>query len=145
VSERGVRLAVAAFALVGAGIAAYLTFEHYTGGAVACSTGGCEQVQNSSYSKLVGVPVSLIGLVGYLLIFASAFVRGEVGAVVGGALTLIGFAFAMYLLYVQLAIIEAICQWCVGSDAVLTVLLVLAVLRLIAMRREFAVSAESPG
>jgi uncharacterized membrane protein len=104
-----------------AGIAAYLTFEHYTGGAVACSTGGCEQVQDSSYSKLVGVPVSLIGVVGYLLIFASAFVRGEVGAVVGGALTLIGFAFAMYLLYIQIAIIEAICQWCVGSDAVLTV------------------------
>ena len=144
-SERGTRLAVAAFALVGAAIAAYLTYVHYTGGAVACSTGGCELVQNSSYSKLAGVPVSLIGLIGYLLIFASVFVRGEVGAVVGGALTLIGFAFAMYLLYVQLAIIEAICHWCVGSDAVMAVLLVLAVLRLVVVRREWRVSAESPG
>ena len=136
---------MAAFALVGAAIAAYLTYVHYTGGAVACSTGGCELVQNSSYSKLAGVPVSLIGLIGYLLIFASVFVRGEVGAVVGGALTLIGFAFAMYLLYVQLAIIEAICHWCVGSDAVMAVLLVLAVLRLVVVRREWRVSAESPG
>ena len=136
---------MAAFALVGAAIAAYLTYVHYTGGAVACLTGGCELVQNSSYSKLAGVPVSLIGLIGYLLIFASVFVRGEVGAVVGGALTLIGFAFAMYLLYVQLAIIEAICHWCVGSDAVMAVLLVLAVLRLVVVRREWRVSAESPG
>ncbi len=140
-SERGIRLAVGAIALVGAGIAAYLTYVHYIGGSVACSTGGCEKVQTSSYSKLAGVPVSLIGLVGYLSILASSFVRGEVGAVIGGALTLIGFPFAMALLYVQIGIIEAICQWCVASDAVITVLLVLAVLRLVAARR---VTAESP-
>ena len=39
---------------------------------------------------------------------------------IGGALTLVGFAFAMYLLYAQLAVIDAVCQWCIGSDAVMT-------------------------
>lgn len=144
-SERGIRLAVAFFALVGAGIAAYLTYVHYTGGSVACSTGGCEKVQTSSYSEIVGVPVALVGLIGYLAILAAALVRGEPGAVVGGALTLIGFAFAMYLLYVQIAIIDAICQWCVGSDAVMAILLVLAVARLVVVRRDWQLSAESPG
>ena len=90
---------------------------------------------------LSGWAEAILGLVGYLCILASSFVRGEVGAVIGGALTLIGFPFAMALLYVQVGIIEAICQWCVASDAVITVLLVLAVLRLVAARR---VTAESP-
>jgi uncharacterized membrane protein len=144
VTDRGIRLAVAVVALLGAGVAGYLTYVRYSGGSVACTTGGCEKVQNSSYAELAGVPVALVGLVGYLLILGSAFVAGELGAVLGGALTLIGFAFAIYLLYAQVAIIDAICQWCIGSDVVMGVLLVLAVLRLWAALRE-PVSAESPG
>ena len=134
-SERGIRLAVAVVAAVGAGIAAYLTYVHYAGGTIACTTGGCEKVQTSSYAEVAGVPVAL----------ASAFVPGEVGAVIGGALTLIGFAFAMYLLYAQLAVIDAICQWCIGSDAVMTILLVVAILRLRTVVRGPSLEPESTG
>lgn len=144
-SERGVRVAVGIVAAVGVGIAAYLTYVRYAGGSVACSTGGCEKVQSSSYAEVAGVPVALVGLIGYLLILGSAFVRGEAGAVVGGALTLVGFAFAMFLLYAQLAIIDAVCQWCIGSDAVMAVLLVLALVRLRVALRGEPVSVESPG
>ena len=144
-SERGTRLAVAVVAAVGAGIAAYLTYVHYAGGTLACTTGGCEKVQTSSYAEVAGVPVALVGLIGYLLILASAFVPGEVGAVIGGALTLIGFAFAMYLLYAQLAVIDAICQWCIGSDAVMTILLVVAILRLRTVVRGPSLEPESTG
>jgi uncharacterized membrane protein len=130
VSERGLARAILALALLGAGVAAYLTFVRYTGGTVACTTGGCELVQGSRYSAVAGIPVALIGLVGYLCIAASTVVRGEAGAALGLALTSVGFAFAMYLLYVQAFVIEAFCHWCLASDAVLTILLALGALRL---------------
>jgi uncharacterized membrane protein len=130
VSERQLRLAVGALALVGAGLAAYLTYVRYTGGTLACTTSGCELVQGSRYSAVGGIPVALIGLIGYVLIFGSAFVPGELGAALGLALIVGGFAFAMYLLYVQAVLIEAYCHWCLASDGVMTVLLVLGVLRL---------------
>lgn len=134
---------VGVLALLGAGIAAYLTYVRYTGGTVACTTGGCELVQGSRYSAVAGIPVALIGLVGYLCIAASTLVRGEAGAAIGLALTAVGFAFATYLLYLQAFVIEAFCHWCLASDGVLTVLLVLGALRLAAARRA-ADGADDP-
>ena len=129
-SERGLRLATAALALVGMGIAAYLTYVHYSGAAIACSTGGCEKVQTSSYAELAGIPVAVIGLVGYFLILLTAPVAGELGAVAAAALTLGGFAFAVYLIYVQVALIDALCIWCLASDGVLALLVLVSLLRL---------------
>jgi uncharacterized membrane protein len=62
-------------------------------------------------------------------------VRGEAGAAIGLGLTVVGFAFAIYLLYLQAFVIEAFCHWCPASDGVMTVLLVLGVLRLAAALR----------
>jgi uncharacterized membrane protein len=135
VSERALRLATAVLALVGMGIAAYLTYVHYSGAAIACSTGGCEKVQTSSYAELAGIPVAVIGLAGYALILLTAFVAGEVGAVAAVGLTFGGFAFAVYLIYVQVALIEAFCIWCLASDAVLAVLVLVSLLRLRAVAR----------
>lgn len=129
-SERGLRLATAGLALVGLGIAAYLTYVHYSGAAIACSTGGCEKVQTSSYAELAGIPVAVIGLVGYVLILLTAFLAGELGAVAAVGLTLGGFAFAVYLIYVQVALIEAFCIWCLASDGVLALLVLVSLLRL---------------
>jgi uncharacterized membrane protein len=117
-------------ALVGAGIAAYLVHARYTHGALVCTTGGCEKVQGSRYAEIRGVPVAVIGLAGYLLILASTFVRGEIGRAIGLALTLGGLAFSLYLLAIQLLVIEAICVWCVASDAVMLALAGTAILRL---------------
>ena len=134
-SERGLRLATAVLALVGMGIAAYLTYVHYSGAAIACTTGGCEKVQTSSYAELAGIPVAVIGLVGYVLILLTVFVAGEVGAVAAVGLTLGGFAFAAYLIYVQVALIDALCIWCLASDAVLALLVLVSLLRLRAVAR----------
>jgi uncharacterized membrane protein len=92
VTERGLARAILALAVLGAGIAAYLTYVRYTGGTVACTTGGCELVQGSRYSAVAGIPVAPIGLVGYLCIAASTLVRGEAGAAIGLGLTVVGFA-----------------------------------------------------
>ena len=129
-TDRRVRGAIAVLALVGAGIAAYLVYVHARGIAPVCGTGGCEKVQTSSYSELAGIPVATLGLLAYLTIFASALVRGPAAAAVGLAVSLAGAAFALYLLVVQIAVIEAICIWCVGSDVVMGLLAVLAVARI---------------
>jgi uncharacterized membrane protein len=130
VSERALRAATAALALVGLGIASYLTYARYSGATIACSTGGCETVQSSSYAELAGIPVAVIGLVGYALILATALAGGEIAALAAAALTIGGFAFCVYLVYVQLALIDAVCQWCIGSDVVMLLLVLVSALRL---------------
>jgi uncharacterized membrane protein len=127
-----VRLAAAAVALLGIGVAAYLTVVHYADVAPICSTGGCETVQHSSYAELHGVPVALLGLVAYVVVLATTAVRGVLAAALGALVALAGAAFSGYLLWAQLARIHAICQWCVGNDAIVAVLALLCLTRLLA-------------
>ena len=144
-TERRLRVAIGILALAGTGIAAYLTYVRATGGSYACTTGGCEKVQSSAYAEIIGIPVAVIGLVGYVAIGATALVAGEAAAVLGAALALGGFAFSVYLLYLQLAVIDAICVWCVASEGVMTVLFALTLVRLRLAARAEAAGAESPG
>lgn len=129
-TDLALRRLIGLLALAGLGIAAYLTFIRYTNGTIACSTGGCELVQSSRYSAVAGVPVAVIGLVGYASILASTLIRGEPGAAIGAMLTFVGVAFAGYLIYVQAALIDAFCQWCLASDVIMGVLVLIAALRL---------------
>ena len=131
-SDRGLRRAIAALAVIGIGIAGYLTYVHYADLKALClASGGCETVQSSQYAKLAGIPVAAIGLAGYVLILASTWIRGEPGRVLGAALGLTGFGFSAYLTYRELFTIDAICQWCVASAILMTLLAVLGVWRLL--------------
>jgi uncharacterized membrane protein len=125
-------VAVAAVALLGAAVAAYLTVVHYAHVSPICTTGGCEKVQHSSYAELHGVPVALLGLVAYVVVLATAAVRGVAAAAAGAILALAGAGFSGYLLWAQLARIHALCQWCVGNDAIVAVLALLCLARLLA-------------
>jgi uncharacterized membrane protein len=130
--DRRLRIAILVVSAIGIGIATYLTYVHYAGIKVAClSSGGCETVQSSAYSKLAGIPVAVLGLIGYVLILASLAVRGEIGRIAGFGIALFGFVFSMYLTYREVFTIKAICQWCVGSAVLMTALLVLTSLRVI--------------
>jgi uncharacterized membrane protein len=141
VTERSARAAVAALALLGAGIAGYLTYTHYRGIAPVCTTGGCEEVQTSDYADLGGIPVAVIGLAGYLALLVTALVRSPAAAAAGVAMALGGLGFALYLVYVQLAILEAVCIWCLASDAVIALLTVATLVRARALD---AAAASSP-
>ena len=111
-------------------MAAYLTYVHYEGLKVLClSSGGCETVQASRWAKLDGVPVALLGLIGYVALLGSLLIRGELGRVAGFAIALIGFGFSMYLTYREIFTIKAICQWCVSSAVLMTLLAVLTAVR----------------
>ena len=129
---RRLDVAIGVVALVGLGIAAYLTYVHYAGLHPLClASGGCEKVQSSHWSKLGGIPVATIGLVGYAAILALLFVPGEAGLAGCALVALVGFGFSAYLTWVELFRIHAICQWCVASAVLMTVLAVLSVVRLL--------------
>ena len=75
--------------------------------------------------------MAVLGLVGYIGILGSLLVRGELGRIAGFAIALIGFGFSMYLTYRELFTIKAICQWCVSSAVLMTMLAILTAIRVL--------------
>jgi uncharacterized membrane protein len=130
VTDRTLRLAIGVLAIAGIAIAGYLTYARYADVELICSTGGCETVQRSRYSVVAGVPVAVLGLIGYAVLLATAALPRAWAVAAGAAAALAGLVFAAYLLVLQLFVIDAVCQWCVASDVVLAVIAALAVLRL---------------
>jgi uncharacterized membrane protein len=120
-------------ALIGVGIAGYLTWVHYAGLQPFCVGGGgsCERVQSSQWSDLAGVPVALLGLIGYLLLLASLALPEEAGRMAAALLALVGAGFSAWLTYVEIAKIGAICQWCVASAVLMGLLAIVSVTRLL--------------
>jgi uncharacterized membrane protein len=131
VSQRVLRIAMVLLATVGLGVASYLTYVHYSGHPPVCTAGGsCLKVQTSVYSKLAGVPVALMGLIGYIAILGSLLVReSETSRLATLALVVGGFGFSAYLTYRELFSIHAVCEWCASSAVILTILTVLATWR----------------
>ncbi len=129
-TDRRLGIVIAVLGFTGLGIATYLTYVHYADLEPVCSTGGCERVQHSEWSKFVGIPVPLLGLVGWIGILASLLIPGDIGRATTALLTLFGFGFSLYLTYLELFTIKAICQWCVANAVVMTIAAVVAVIRL---------------
>lgn len=136
-------MVAAVLALVGVLISVYMMLYHLGMiGSILCGTGGCETVQNSPWASFLGVPVPLIGLVGYGIMFAIALLgiqpryvgdrRISLVLLAGG---LIGFAYSLYLTWLEAFVIHAWCQWCIGS-AILATLLLFSVLPELARIRE---------
>lgn len=128
-STRSLRATMIGLTVLGLGVASYLTIAHYSGGTTICPLhGGCETVQHSIYSKLAGVPVALIGLIGYVVILGSLLVpQSETARLATMAFVIPGFAFSAYLTYRELFSIHAICPWCVSSAVIMTILGCLAI------------------
>jgi len=127
------RRASIAVGIAGLGIAAYLTIVHYAGGAPVCAIAhGCATVQKSTYAELLGVPVALLGLLGYVGILAALARDGEQGRTAAAFLSLAGFGFSAWLTYVEVARLDAICIWCVASAICMTLLAGLSTVRLVA-------------
>jgi uncharacterized membrane protein len=127
---RVLRGVIAAFSLAGAGVSAYILSVRWSDGSLLCSTGGCETVQSSPYAEVLGVPVAAIGLVGYLVLAATTIRDGAHWRATCAALALAGFVFSAYLLVLQLTLIDAVCDWCLASDALTSGIAVAAIARL---------------
>ncbi len=131
------RLSIA-LAVLGLLDSIYLTVYKLTENNRMClGSGDCAAVNASLYSEIHGVPVAVIGVAGYFSILAllvaerhSLFLQKNNPLITFG-LALAGFLFTLYLIYVELALIRALCPFCVVSQATMTVLFILSVIRLV--------------
>jgi uncharacterized membrane protein len=120
-------------ATFGIGVATYITIADSGGGAPVCLAGGggCETAANSTYSHVFGVNIAVFGILGYVLLLTAALLRGDLARMGGFAVSLTGFGYSVYLTYLELFKIEAICQWCVASAALMTILFCLNAIRMV--------------
>jgi uncharacterized membrane protein len=132
------RQAIALLALVGFFVALYLWLHALgVGGALKCGTGGCETVQTSRWAVLFGLPVAFYGVVGYVVILVvalgalrpAALAERKWSAVLA-ALASGGVVFTLYLTYLELFVIHALCRWCLASAAIITAIWIVALLSL---------------
>ena len=130
------RMSAAVLSLAGLFISAYL-YLYKIGriGTLACGTGACETVQLSPWSRVAGVEVALIGLLGYgVLLGVSLLSLQPAWALKRWPISLltvlagIGLAFTAYLTYIELFVLHAICRWCVASAVIIASILIVAVL-----------------
>ena len=129
---RSLRAGLAGLAMAGVLVSAYLTWTYLNGAVPVCvgGSGGCETVQTSRYSEILGIPVAALGLFAYATMLLCAVLRGEKAALSGVFVALIGVLFSAYLSYLELFVLRAICQWCVASAVLVVAYLVLGALRL---------------
>ena len=119
--------------LAGVAVAGYLTYVHYADLSPVCvgGSGGCERVQASDQSRLLGVPVAVLGLGAYLVLVAATAARGEAARMIAAVTALAGFGFSAYLTREAVVEIGATCQWCLLSFGLMTALAIVAVVRLL--------------
>ncbi len=130
------RMLAALLALVGLFVAIYLTlFKVGIVGQLVCAVGSCETVQTSQWATFLGLPVAAWGVGYYVVVLALAFAgtteRWEASPRIPLALVLLtawGALFSLWLTWLELFVIHAICQWCVVSALLAVALLVVAVL-----------------
>lgn len=139
---------IAILAFAGIGVAVYLTL--YKAGmiaALACSIGSCETVQTSRYATMLGLPVAAWGVAYYVALFGVAFVGTtatyETSPAVSTALLILtgwGTLFSVWLTYLELFVIHAICTWCVISAVIVTLAFLVSVLEF----RESRMAQDGP-
>jgi uncharacterized membrane protein len=130
--------------ILGILVSAYLTWTHFANTSVQCIGGshGCDDVQQSVYSSIAGIPVALLGLFGYIAILGLLLIETKQGLLANNAplllfgCTLAGVAYSIYLTYLELFVIHAICQWCVASAVIMAGLFGISTYRVIKTTQE---------
>jgi uncharacterized membrane protein len=138
------RMGAALAALAGLFVSAYLwLYKLGAVGTLSCGTGGCETVQLSPQSRFLGVEVAAIGVAGYAVLLALTLASLQprwagsrrllevIALLAAGAV-----AFTLYLKYLELFVIHAICRWCVASAILIVVFFILILLELRRVRRQ---------
>ena len=131
-------------AMAGMGVAAYLTYSHYADQPIACAgLSGCQAVENSEYSKLVGIPVAVLGMLfcaGLLALVLARLARlplaEEWAPLAAFSMTLTGVAFAAYLTYIEVFVVEDVCIWCASFASIITVAWLITIVDVLAPTKE---------
>ena len=133
------RLASIVLAVLGALVAGYMTWAELSGNETVCLDAGtidCRAVQESAYAETLGVPVAVLGLLGFLAILAVLVLEDQVpilaayGRTLVVGMALFGVIFQTYLTYIEASVLNKWCQWCVTSYVIITAVFVIGVVRL---------------
>jgi uncharacterized membrane protein len=145
--NRNVLMVIALFALAGLSAATYVFVTHSLGYELFCPFAtGCDAVQNSPYAVLFGIPVSFLGMLGFTAYIALALIglrsgeaaRGYLHALV--VLSVVEVSFTSYMAYLQVAVIRAVCSWCMLSAALTVALAVLTIYAILGRAKSTSVS-----
>jgi uncharacterized membrane protein len=125
-------------AIAGALIAIYMIiFKIFAIEAMCLGNRGCSTVNASSYSEIYGIPVAVVGLLGYLAIVASLILENYIdffmdnGPLLEFGMGLVGVIYSAYLTYLEFYVIHAVCPFCVASAIAITLCFIFALIRLI--------------
>ncbi|MFQ5854503.1 MAG: vitamin K epoxide reductase family protein [Anaerolineae bacterium] len=137
-------LVIPVASVLGMVVSAYLTWVHWSGSKALCAgVGDCEAVNFSAYAEVSGIPVALLGFGMYLALLGLSVYgrRAESGMVSTVALAVFGISLAgvlysAYLTYIELAVLHAVCPWCVASAALITVIFGLSLRDVVRMTGE---------
>lgn len=125
-------IVAAVVSLIGLADSAYLTAKHYTGKDVPCNiVTGCEQVLNSQYAEMFGIPTAAFGAIAYFLAFSLAilvFYGNSKLWNLFGVLTMVMTLVTVWLFYLQAFVIGAFCQFCLLSAATSVTLFIIFIL-----------------
>ncbi len=129
-----------AITLIGLLVASYMTVYKFTSetvqDAMCVGSKGCSVVNASPYSEVRGIPVAVIGVVGYIALLAVQLLERrpgliqENGTLIFFGLSVTGFLFTAYLIFVEITLIKAYCPFCITSQVAMTLLFVISVIRL---------------
>lgn len=126
-----------ALVIVGLAVSIYMTIYKYTSNDAMClGSGDCHTVNASRYSEVNGIPVAIFGIVGYCAILAVLWLEKKVsffeanGTMLIFGMALTGFLFTLWLIYVEVVLLKAYCPFCITSQAAMTLIFILAILRL---------------
>lgn len=127
-----------ALAILGLAVSIYMTIYKITANDNMClGSGDCSVVNASRYADVNGIPVAVIGVIGYIAILAILWLerRNEFfetnGSMIFFGVSLIGFFFTLWLIYVEAALLKAYCPFCITSQVTMTAIFVLSVIRVI--------------
>lgn len=127
--------AITLLAVLGVGLTAYLTYVDTAGSksAFCAAGGGCDIVRESIYAKLFGMPVSIVGMAGYLAILVTSLlpIKSPLKPLAIFLMAITGFSFSMHLVYVQFFVLHAICPWCMSSAGLMSITFIVGVILMI--------------
>ncbi len=126
-----------ALVIIGIAVSIYMTIYKISGNDGMClGSGDCSTVNASRFSEVNGIPVAVFGIVGYAaILFVHIFETRNLffkknGTLLIFGMALTGFLFTLWLVYVELVLLNAICPFCVTSQAAMTIIFIIAVVRL---------------
>ena len=136
--DRRLKTATIVVSFIGLVDSLYLTWVKLSNNTAAClpGIGNCEAVNTSRYSEVFGIPVALLGAIAYLILLGIVLLEDKIDWVnlysrmgVFG-LTFAGLLYSAYLTYLEIAVIRAVCPFCVISAVCILILFVLSIARL---------------